>query len=556
MKWWQNSVIYEIYPKSFYDTNGDGIGDLKGVENKLPYLKELGVDAIWLTPIYLSPQVDNGYDVTDYRKVDPMFGRNDDLKELIQRSHDLNIKIILDMVANHTSDQCIWFKESKKSKNNYFSDFYIWKDPKPDGSEPNNWAASFGGSAWTYVPERKQYYLHYYAPQQPDLNWENPIVRQYIYDAMRYWKAQGVDGWRLDVITQISKDLTFKDAPRVGGKKYIPLKNTSGPHMHQFIHELNQEVLKPFDMMSVGEAPNSSIKEILDLTSPKRQELDMAFSFEHMRIDKATKENGALALKRPDFLQLKQVLSKMQNELNNKAWNALYFENHDRSRIPSRWGNDTKYRYESATAFATILHGLKGTPFIFQGEEIGMTNPKYSVEEYEDIDLKNKYQEQVKTKHLLNTNEFLSVEHKIARDNSRTPMQWNNEKNAGFTTGIPWYKVNPNFTTINVEADKTSKKSIFKYYQRLIKLRHSGDILTKGNYEELLEDDKNIYAYKRILDNKSWLIIVNMTAKELPLKMLQNELKNYSKIILHNYKNKTTMHELKPYEACILEKSL
>ena len=556
MKWWQNSVIYEIYPKSFYDTNGDGIGDLKGVEKKLPYLKELGIDAIWLTPIYLSPQVDNGYDVADYRKVDPMFGSNDDLKELIQKSHALNIKIILDMVANHTSDQCVWFKESKKSRNNYFSDFYIWKDPKPDGSEPNNWAASFGGSAWTYVPERKQYYLHYYAPQQPDLNWENPIVRQYIYDAMRYWKAQGVDGWRLDVITQISKDLTFKDAPRVADRKYVPLKNTSGPHMHQFIHELNQEVLKPFSMMSVGEAPNSSIKEILDLTSPKREELDMAFSFEHMRIDKAAKENGALALKQPDFLQLKKVLSKMQYELNNKAWNALYFENHDRSRIPSRWGNDTKYRYESATAFATILHGLKGTPFIFQGEEIGMINPKYSVEEYEDIDLKNKYQEQVKTKHLLNTNEFLSVEHKIARDNSRTPMQWNGEKNAGFTTGIPWYKINPNFSEINVESDKASEKSVFKYYQRLIKLRHSEEILTKGNYEELLEDDKNIFAYKRNLDSKSWLIIANMTGNILSLKALQPDLKNYTKLVLHNYKGKIAMNELKPYEACILEKRL
>lgn len=554
MKWWQNSVIYEIYPKSFYDTNGDGIGDLKGVEKKLPYLKELGIDAIWLTPIYLSPQIDNGYDVADYRKVDPMFGNNDDLKELIQKAHDLNIKIILDMVANHTSDQCVWFKESKKSKDNYFSDFYIWKDPKPDGSEPNNWAASFGGSAWTYVPERNQYYLHYYASQQPDLNWENPTVCQYIYDAMRYWKSQGVDGWRLDVITQISKDLTFKDAPRVVNKKYVSLKNTSGPHMHQFIHELNQEVLQPFDMMSVGEAPNSSIKEILDLTSPKRQELDMAFSFEHMRIDKATKENGALTLKQPNFLQLKQVLSKMQNDLNNKAWNALYFENHDRSRIPSRWGDDTRYRYESATAFVTILHGLKGTPFIFQGEEIGMTNPKYSVDEYEDIDLKNKYQEQVKEQHLLSTDEFLAVEHKIARDNARTPMQWNNKKNAGFTKGKPWYKVNPNFIEINVESDKLSKKSIFRYYQQLITLRHKEEVLTKGDYQELLENDKNIFVYKRSWKNKNWLILVNMTERNLSLNRLHSDLKNYKKIILHNYPHKKLEDTLQPYEAYILEK--
>lgn len=554
MKWWQKAVIYEIYPKSFYDSNGDGIGDIPGIIKKLPYIKDLGVDAIWLTPIYLSPQVDNGYDVADYRKVDPMFGATEDLKNLIKEAHKQGIKVILDMVANHTSDQCVWFKESKKSKDNYFSDFYIWKDPKPDGSAPNNWAASFGGSAWTYVPERNQYYLHYYASQQPDLNWENPLVRQYVFDAMRYWKAQGVDGWRLDVITQISKDLTFKDAPKVAGKKYVPLKNTSGPHMHKFIHELNREVLAPFDMMSVGEAPNSSIDEILKLTAPEREELDMAFSFEHMRIDKATGPNGELAVKRPDFKQLKDVLSKMQTKLANKAWNALYFENHDRSRIPSRWGDDKEYRYESATAFATILHGLCGTPFVFQGEEIGMTNPQYDMNQYEDIKLKNSYQEQVKEKKLLTTKEFLDVEHKIARDNSRTPMQWDDSKNAGFSQGTPWYQVNPNYDEINVEEDRQSKKSVFKYYQDLIKLRHDEDILTEGIYEELIPNDENVFAYRRDLDNKHWLVLVNMTSKTIPMDNLKlNEVKNYSKVILHNYETQEDK-QLRPYEAMILEK--
>lgn len=554
MKWWQKAVIYEIYPKSFYDSNGDGIGDIPGIIKKLPYIKDLGVDAIWLTPIYLSPQVDNGYDVADYRKVDPMFGATDDLKELIKEAHKQNIKVILDMVANHTSDQCVWFRESKKSKDNYFSDFYIWKDPKPDGSAPNNWAASFGGSAWTYVPERNQYYLHYYASQQPDLNWENPIVRQYIFDAMRYWKAQGVDGWRLDVITQISKDLTFKDAPKVPGKKYVPLKNTSGPHMHKFIHELNREVLSPFDMMSVGEAPNSSIDEILKLTAPEREELDMAFSFEHMRIDKATGPNGELAVKKPDFKQLKDVLSKMQTKLANKAWNALYFENHDRSRIPSRWGDDKKYRYESATAFATILHGLCGTPFVFQGEEIGMTNPQYDMNQYEDIELKNSYQEQVEEKKLLTTKEFLDVEHKIARDNSRTPMQWNSSKNAGFSQGTPWYQVNPNYDEINVEKDRQSKKSVFKYYQDLIKLRHNEDILTEGTYKELIPEDENVFAYKRDLNDKHWLVLVNLTSKTIPMADLKSdEIKNYSKIIIHNYEGQEEK-QLRPYEAVILAK--
>lgn len=554
MKWWQKAVIYEIYPKSFYDSNGDGIGDIPGIIKKLPYIKDLGVDAIWLTPIYLSPQVDNGYDVADYRKVDPMFGATEDLKNLIKEAHKQGIKVILDMVANHTSDQCVWFKESKKSKDNYFSDFYIWKDPKPDGSAPNNWAASFGGSAWTYVPERNQYYLHYYASQQPDLNWENPLVRQYVFDAMRYWKAQGVDGWRLDVITQISKDLTFKDAPKVAGKKYVPLKNTSGPHMHKFIHELNREVLAPFDMMSVGEAPNSSIDEILKLTAPEREELDMAFSFEHMRIDKATGPNGELAVKKPDFKQLKDVLSKMQTKLANRAWNALYFENHDRSRIPSRWGDDKEYRYESATAFATILHGLCGTPFVFQGEEIGMTNPQYDMNQYEDIKLKNSYQEQVKEKKLLTTKEFLDVEHKIARDNSRTPMQWDDSKNAGFSQGTPWYQVNPNYDEINIEKDRQSKKSVFKYYQDLIKLRHDEDILTEGIYEELIPNDENVFAYRRDLDNKHWLVLVNMTSKTIPMDNLKlNEVKNYSKVILHNYETQEDK-QLRPYEAMILEK--
>lgn len=554
MKWWQKGVIYEIYPKSFYDSNGDGIGDLPGIISKLPYLNELGVDALWLTPIYLSPQVDNGYDVADYRKVDPMFGSNHDLEELIKEAHKNGLKIILDMVANHTSDQCIWFKESKKSRNNYFSDFYIWKDPKPDGSAPNNWAASFGGSAWTYVPERRQYYLHYYAAQQPDLNWENPLVRQYVFDAMRYWKAQGVDGWRLDVITQISKDLSFKDVRGLPGQKYVPLKNTSGPHMHQFIHELNRQVLSPFEMMSVGEAPNSSIDEILKLTAPEREELDMAFSFEHMRIDKAAGKHGEIAVKHPDFKQLKDVLSKMQTALAGKAWNALYFENHDRSRIPSRWGDDQNYRYESATAFATILHGLCGTPFIFQGEEIGMTNPTYSVNEYEDIDLKNKYQEQVKEKHLLTEDEFLKVEHKIARDNGRTPMQWDASPNAGFTQGKPWYKVNPDYKQINVKTDKASKKSVFKYYQKLIDLRHKEDTLTKGKYQELMPDDSNIFAYYRILRDKCWLIVVNMTNHEIESDEIKDFIKGYTKVILHNYESKKISNILAPYEAYIIQK--
>lgn len=359
-EWWKNAVIYQVYPKSFLDTNDDGIGDLKGIDSKLGYLKKLGVDALWISPCYLSPQIDNGYDIADYRKIDPMFGDNSDLEQLIQDAHAKNIKIIMDMVANHTSDKSIWFEESRKSKNNYFSDFYIWKDPKEDGSEPNNWGSNFGGSAWTYDSNREQYYLHYYGKQQPDLNWENPKVRQAIYDVMRYWKAHGVDGWRMDVITSISKEQNFPNNPNPHHLEYVVGNQNNGPRMHEFIHEMNQEVFKPFSMMSVGEAPDSKSKDARLLVEPDREGLNMVFTFEHMHVDRKPGDvNGRWAIQPVDIVQLKRTLANWQNTLDGHGWNALYFENHDRARTPSRWGNDTKYRYESATAFATVLHGIE-----------------------------------------------------------------------------------------------------------------------------------------------------------------------------------------------------
>lgn len=551
-EWWKNAVIYQVYPKSFLDTNDDGVGDLKGIDSKLGYLEELGVDALWISPCYLSPQIDNGYDIADYRKIDPMFGDNSDLEQLIQDAHAKNIKIIMDMVANHTSDKSVWFEESRKSKDNYFSDFYIWKDPKEDGSEPNNWGSNFGGSAWTYDNNRKQYYLHYYGRQQPDLNWENPEVRQAIYDVMRYWKAHGVDGWRMDVITSISKDQDFPNNPNPHHLKYVVGNQNDGPRMHEFIHEMNQEVFEPFSMMSVGEAPDSKSKDARLLVEPDREELNMVFTFEHMHVDRKPGDvNGRWAIQPVDIVQLKRTLANWQNTLDGHGWNALYFENHDRARTPSRWGNDTRYRYESATAFATVLHGLKGTPFVYQGEEIGMTNPHFELEDYEDIELKTNYDKLVKQEKTISDTDFLKAARKISRDNARTPMQWDDSKNAGFTKGKPWFKLNPNYKDLNVSNDLRSDKSVFKYYQELIKLRHEEPILKDGTFKLLLPDDKNIFMYTRTLDSEQWLVVANLSGDSQKVETL-NKYIGFETVI-SNYDDENG-EILRPYEAKILKK--
>ncbi|WP_363472231.1 alpha-glucosidase [Companilactobacillus musae] len=551
-EWWKNAVIYQVYPKSFLDTNNDGIGDLKGIDTKLNYLKELGVDALWISPIYLSPQIDNGYDIADYRKIDPMFGNNKDLEQLIKDAHRKNIRIIMDMVANHTSDKSVWFEESCKSKNNYFSDFYIWKDPKSDGSKPNNWGSNFGGSAWTYDDNRKQYYLHYYGKQQPDLNWENPKVRQVIYDVMRYWKAHGVDGWRMDVITSISKNQEFPNNPNPHQLKYVVGNQNNGPRMHEFIHEMNQEVFKPFSMMSVGEAPDSKSKDARLLVEPDREELNMIFTFEHMHVDRKPGDvNGRWAIQPVDVVQLKRTLANWQNTLDGHGWNALYFENHDRARTPSRWGNDKNYRYESATAFATILHGLKGTPFVYQGEEIGMTNPEFELKDYEDIELRTNYDKLVRKEKTISEADFLKAARKISRDNARTPMQWDSSENAGFTKGDPWFKLNPNYKNLNVSRDLNSDKSVFKYYQKLIELRHKENILKDGKFKLLLPDDKSIFIYTRTLGADEWVVVANLSDKLQQVDVL-SKYSDY-KTIISNYESEK-LKILRPYEARILKK--
>lgn len=558
-EWWKNAVIYQIYPKSFKDSNGDGFGDINGIIEKLPYIKSLGVDAIWLNPLYVSPQVDNGYDIVDYRKIDPRFGSNEDLYHLIREAHQLNLKIIMDLVVNGTSDQHQWFKESCKSKDNYFSDFYIWKDAKEDGSEPNNWGSNFSGSAWEWNEQRQQYYLHYYAKEQPDLNWENPRVREAVFDLMRFWKARGVDGWRMDIITSISKNQNFPDNPAKNGEKYVVANQDNGPRMHEFIHDIDREVLSPFKMMSVGEAPASKSIDARQLVDPKREELDMVFTFEHMHIDrKPGGINGCWDVQPADIIALKNILSDWQNSLRDHGWNALYFENHDRARTPSRWGNDHEYRYESATAFATVLHCLQGTPFVYQGEEIGMTNPDFKLEDYEDVELTTNYHQFVEEQKTLSAADFLKAAHKISRDNARTPMQWNDAVNAGFSEAKPWFKINTRYPEINVTKDQESQKSVSNYYRKLIELRHQNLILRDGTYELKFADDPDVFVYERVLGKQKWAIIANLSEKTFDLSDYYTA-DTKTKVLLSNYQRQGSGlgdAALKPWEALVCEKQI
>ncbi|WP_155286828.1 alpha-glucosidase [Lacticaseibacillus zhaodongensis] len=553
-QWWRQAVIYQVYPKSFQDTNGDGIGDLQGIIEHLPYIKRLGADAVWLSPVYCSPQVDNGYDIADYRHVDPMFGSDADMDELIKQAHHLGLKIIMDLVANHTSDQHAWFKQSRQSKDNPYSDYYIWRDPAPDGGVPNNWGSSFGGSAWTFDDTRGQYYLHYYSPQQPDLNWENPKVRQAVYDIMRYWVVKGVDGWRLDVITSISKDQQFCDRPNPKHLPYVSSGQNNGPRMHEFIAEMNREVFTPLNQLSIGEAPDSSSENVLALVAPDQHELNMVIPFEHMKSDVVPGGNGHFDLQPLDVVYLKGVLSRWQETLASvNAGSALYFENHDRARIPSRWGDDGKYRYQSATAFATALHGLRGTPFVYQGEEIGLTNTKLKLEDYEDVETKGAYHKLVEEQKVMTKSQFVEAANKVSRDHARMPIPWNGGEQGGFTTGKPWFALNPSFPQINVRNDLESKQSVFEYYQRLIKLRHELGVLTDGAYELIAPEDPHVFGYWRIDTNQRLLVIANLSAHEQSITPYSQAAEETCKIIITNYADRRSLKEpLRPYEAMIV----
>lgn len=546
--WWKKSVVYQIYPQSFNDSNNDGVGDIPGIIEKLDYLKTLGVSVIWLSPIYDSPQEDNGYDIRNYRQIFERYGTMEDLERLIDEVHQRDMKVIMDLVVNHTSDEHPWFIESKKGRNNPYRDYYIWQDEKSEGGPPNNWGSIFSGSAWEYDRETQQYYLHLFAKKQPDLNWENPNLREDIYDMMFHWLQKGIDGLRMDVINFISKDQRFPDGKKVEGDLYGDSGPyfVNGPRIHEYLQEMNQKVTSHFDVMTVGEMPGASTEDARIYTNPENRELNMIFTFEHMNLDQIG--NDKWDLKSLNLIDLKENFEKWQLGLQGIGWNSLYWNNHDQPRIVSRFGNDNKYREKSAKMLATCLHMMQGTPYIYQGEEIGMTNVRFDhLDDYRDIELFNMYKE----KQTLGwTHEkIMEAIHAKGRDNARTPMQWNAKDYAGFSDEQPWINVNPNYKDINAENALADPSSIFHYYQRLIQLRKELDIITDGDFQLLLREDPSIFAYSRNMRDQKLIVLCNFSQDNVEIK--DEEIKNLitnSEIIITNEKQ-SSPNKLSAYEA-------
>lgn len=550
--WWKKSVVYQVYPKSFKDSNGDGIGDLNGLKEKLPYLEKLGIDVIWLNPIFQSPQVDNGYDISDYRQIEPTLGTMEDFDELLAEAHKHGIKIILDLVVNHTSDQHQWFQEAKKSKDNPYHDYYIWKD-----EVPNNWGSSFGGSAWEYVEAVDQYYLHCFAKEQPDLNWDNPKVREDVYDILRFWLDKGIDGFRMDVITLISKDSTFPDGPIIQNKAYGSYYAgcASGPRVHEYLKEMNREVLSKYDIMTVGEAPHTSADEAVPYTAAGEKELQMVFHFDHMHLD--YDENGKYAKTRVKLTDLKRVMTEWQEKMHAcNGWNSLYWSNHDQARAVTRFGNESPaYRVISAKMLGTVLHMMQGTPYIFEGEELGMTNAFFDkIEDYRDLEAIDIFKDFTGRKGFSekDTLELLRLK---SRDNARTPMQWDDTRYAGFTEGTPWIDVNPNYTEINAEKCLEDSDSVFYYYQKLVKLRHEVPVITDGEYELLDAENEKIYAYLRKGENESLVVAANFTDEEIDYQVDEKVKAQESSLLISNYGDAPDTFNnhltLKPYQVYV-----
>ncbi|MDV7687551.1 glycoside hydrolase family 13 protein [Oenococcus oeni] len=546
-QWFKDTVVYQVYPMSFQDSNNDGIGDLPGITKRLDYIKKLGADVIWLNPIYESPNKDNGYDIANYRAINPEYGSMNDFDDLLNKAHQLNLKIMMDLVVNHTSDQHHWFQESKKTKDNPFSDFYIWRDPV-DGHEPNNWLAAFGGSAWTYVPERKQYYLHLFATGQPDLNWENPDVRQAVFDIERFWLDKGVDGFRMDVINLISKPKGLPDVPEPATAGKTMDFVADGHRLNEFLSQMNSELLSKYDTITVGEMPGSTTEDAIKYTGLNSHELNMVFQFEHVGLSPNPDVRLGKWNDQPAKLtELKASLNRWQTGLDGKGWNSLYWNNHDQPRAVSRFGNDDpKYRVLSAKMLATTLHLMQGTPYVYQGEELGMTNAHFTkLNQYEDIESINFYHELVEQEKIVDGPTMLKYLANISRDNARTPMQWNDKNNAGFSSAKPWFALNPNYKSINVEDSLADKNSVFYYYQKLIKLRHNNEIIKYGSFEEIDPDDDQVYAYRRHYEGKTLLLISNFTDKIVSRDYGQS---NASSLLIDNYED-DKVNELRPYEA-------
>lgn len=545
--WWKEAVVYQIYPRSFKDSDGDGVGDIQGIVSKLDYLQELGVDVIWLSPVYKSPNDDNGYDISDYFEIMDEFGTMQDWTQLLDGLHERGMKLLMDLVVNHTSDEHAWFAESRSSRDNPYRDYYIWRPGKSGNIPPNNWRSFFSGSAWKYDDTTGEYYLHLFSKKQPDLNWDNPKLRQSVYEMMTFWLDKGVDGFRMDVINLISKVPGLPDDGEDGlgdGTPYF----MNGPHVHDYLREMNEQVLSKYDVMTVGETPGVSVEEALKYTGADRKELQMVFQFEHMDVDAGDGDKWTVV---PWTLQkLRGVLHKWQTGLAEDGWNSLYLNNHDQPRMVSRFGNDGEYRVPSAKMLATLLHTLKGTPYIYQGEELGMTNIQFnSIEDYRDIEILNMYEERV-TQGNADPGTIMEAIHVKGRDNARTPMQWNAGPNAGFTTGTPWIRINPNYKEINAEASMSDPDSVFRYYQRLIALRKQNPVMVFGDYQLMLQDHEQIYAYTRTLGEVIWLIVLNFSESAAILELDDRYSGMKRELIIGNYpEDGMEPEQLRPYEA-------
>lgn len=549
--WKKKTIVYEVYIQSFKDSNNDGIGDINGLESKLDYIKELGANSIWITPIFKSPLVDNGYDIEDYESINPIYGTMSDFEKLLISAHKKNLKIILDLVVNHTSDKHKWFLESKKSKNNQYSDYYIWRDPKPDGTEPSNLGSAFGGSAWTYVAERKQYYLHLFSEQQPDLNWNNVKVRQSIYHMMRFWLDKGVDGFRMDSISLISKPEKFDNVPLENHQRYgaYYYNISNGPHIHEYLQEMNSEVLSKYNIITIGETPHTTPEEAKKYVDSYRNELDMVFQFEHMHVDYG--KFGRYSDVMYKLNDLRCAMNKWQEKL---SWNTNYLGNHDQPRIVSRFGNDDKYRIKSAKVLAMMYILQKGTPFIFEGEEIGMTNLHITnINELKDIEAHYNYNFFIDKK--ISPEKALEMVNRKTRDNARTPMQWNFDRNSGFSDVKPWFDVNSNYKSINVKKDLQSRDSIYRFYQKLLQLRKEDSIMIDGEFRPLYINDSEIYAFIRELSGHKKLIVCSLCAYNKKFEVPKN-VGNISKVILSNYEKDININDrtiyLKPYEGVVV----
>ena len=553
-RWWKESVVYQIYPRSFCDSNGDGIGDLNGITGKLDYLKELGIDVIWLSPVYKSPNDDNGYDISDYQAIMDEFGTMEDFDRMLATAHEKGIKIMMDLVVNHTSDEHKWFIESRKSTDNPYRDYYIWRPAKEDGSLPNNWGSCFSGPAWEYDKTTDMYFLHLFSKKQPDLNWDNPAVRQDVFDMMNWWLKKGVDGFRMDVISLISKEPGLPDKePGINGYATFNV-SANGPHVHEYLQEMRQKALNNADTITVGECSGVTLEEAKKYARSDEKELNMVFQFEHMDVDSDEKA-GKWTTRKMDLRDLKKILTRWQKGLQDIAWNSLYWENHDQPRSVSRFGNDSdEYREISAKMLATCIHMMQGTPYVYQGEELGMTNcPFNTLDNFRDLESINAFHELTEQGKMTEEDMMAAIGYK-GRDNARTPMQWDDSAYAGFSTANPWIMVNPNYTKINAKDQVNREDSVFKYYQKLIKLRHESELIVYGTYDLILDDDKDIYAYIRTLGDEKLIVYCNFSENTREVE-IPEEFVN-GKALISNYSDAKVNHKitLRPYEAIVIQK--